>query len=141
MPAEGQAARERARVKKRNASKLPTIDVERNVRPDWEARGKPNANLKAHLHKLYWADAEKRPAQTTPLGTLADIVATEDALDKHGRKHVADNISKAPKLNCESPPLRPICKPHVSARVVSERVANTLYYITISLFLQIRSLN
>ena len=100
MPAQEQAARERARVKKRNASKLPTIDVERNVRPDWEARGKPDGNLKAHLHKLYWANAKLKPAEEPqPLGTLAEVVAIEAALDKH----VKDNSNKAPKLNGESP--------------------------------------
>ena len=38
MPAEEQAAREKERVKQRNKNKLPTIAIERNMRPDWEVR-------------------------------------------------------------------------------------------------------
>ena len=100
MPAEEQKAREKERLKERAQNKLPTIAIDRNVRPDWEARGKPDGNLKAHLHKLYWANAKLKPAEEPqPLGTLAEIVAIEAALDKH----VKDNSSKAPKLNGESP--------------------------------------
>ena len=100
MPSEEQAAREKARLKERSQNDLPKIRIDKNVRPDWEARGKPDGNLKAHLHKLYWATAKLNPAEEPqPLGTLAEIVAIEAALDKH----VKDNSSKAPKLNGESP--------------------------------------
>ena len=72
MPADEQAEREKARVKQRNKQKLPTVDIERNVRPDWGARGKRDGNLKAHLHKLYWANAKLKPAEEPqPLGTSA----------------------------------------------------------------------
>jgi hypothetical protein len=128
MPAEEQAAREKARLKERKKNKLPTVDIDRNMRPDWEARGKPDGNLKGHLHKLYWANAKLNPAEEPqPLGTLAEVVAIEAALDKH----VKDNSSKAPKLNGESPSLCE-CEPHVSVRLVSEQVASILCDITIS---------
>ena len=124
MPADEQAEREKARVKQRNKQKLPTVDIERNMRPDWEARGKPDGNLKAHLHKLYWANAKLNPAEEPqPLGTLAEVVAIEAALDKH----VAANKSNAPRLNSKSPPLRFTCEP--CERVVSEGVASILYDI------------
>ena len=36
MPAGEQAAREKERLKERKKQKLPTVDIERNVRPDWD---------------------------------------------------------------------------------------------------------
>ena len=87
MPAEEQADREKARLKERSQNDLPKIRIDKNMRPDWEARGKPNGNLKAHLHKLYWANAKLNPAEEPqPLGTLAEVVAIEAALGKQARQ-------------------------------------------------------
>ena len=98
MPAEEQQAREKQRKLERVRG--PTVEIAAELRADWERRGKPDGNLKAHLVRLYWANSGSSPAQARAEGAreeeAAQVQAAQVALQQLGEQK-----SKAPKLKCK----------------------------------------